>query len=90
MSELVQCEVHGAREATVVCCHVVETLRDGLVRGFRWFVDADGEYEATCDTCSSMSDDEWESVAVELGRVLCFACYTRAAELNGITSLERH
>jgi hypothetical protein len=37
-----------------------------------------------------MSDDEWESVAVELGRVLCFACYTRAAELNGITSLERH
>jgi len=81
---MVQCATHGEADATIVCCHIAETLTDGVARGFRWSLDQDDEYQATCDECSDLSDDEWLRIEVEVGRVLCFGCFKRAATLNGV------
>jgi NADH:ubiquinone oxidoreductase subunit D len=84
LSETITCSEHGESETTIVCQHIAETLADDSPRGFRWSIDEDGEHQATCDTCSDMTDEAWEQRQVELGRVLCFGCYKRAASLNGV------
>ena len=84
MSELIQCDEHGESVATFVCVHVAETLLDRKPRGFLWSIDTDGEYQAVCPTCRETPDEEWETRAKEVGRVLCFGCYKKAATLNGV------
>ncbi len=74
----------------MVCFHIVDTLHDDVARGFRWSLDEDGEYQATCDACSDMADEDWNQVVGEYGRLLCFECFSRAASLNGVTLEVRH
>ena len=85
MSQTISCDVHGERACAIVCVHIVETLKDSEPRGFHWSLDEDGEHQATCSSCSDMDDSIWETLEVELGRVLCFECYCRAATLNGVS-----
>jgi hypothetical protein len=90
VSDIVQCDVHGSSLETFVCKHIAETLADGSPRGFRWFVDDEGDYQATCDTCSELPDAEWEARQGELGRILCLGCFGRAASLNGVIIESTH
>ena len=80
----VDCATHGDSEGTVVCVHVVDTLRDRVARGFLWHRDEDDEFQAVCDSCADMSDEDWERQQVALGRVLCLGCFKNAAKLNGV------
>jgi hypothetical protein len=84
VSELVECDEHGAAASTIVCMHVADGLRDGRPRGFLWSIDDEGEHQAVCSDCDALSQDEWSRVAVDFGRVLCFECYLRAARMNGV------
>jgi hypothetical protein len=88
VSEVVVCPEHGDRAATIVCKHVLETLRDGERRGFRWSIDEDGEYQAFCSECDArselLSQSEWDDLAGDIGRVLCLECFRRAATLNAV------
>ena len=83
MSQVI-CATHGENDTTIVCVHITETLKDGLKRGFLWKVDEGGEYDAICNDCNAMPDVEWTARQVELGRVLCFGCFRRAAEMNEV------
>ena len=84
MSERVTCEEHGENLATIVCVHIIDTLRDRKPRGFLWSVEDEDDYSAVCQACRNMPDDEWSRLAVELGRVVCFGCFKKAAILNGV------
>lgn len=74
-------------EATFVCAHIVETLRDGVARGFHWSV-SDDDCCATCSTCNALSDAEWDSVAAEVGKLISFHNFVEAARLNGVSIKE--
>lgn len=84
MSRQVTCDAHGETEATIVCAHIIDTLNDEKPRGFLWSLDEDNEYQAVCTDCHNMPRDEWSERATELGRILCFGCYKKAAMLNGV------
>ena len=85
MSERIQCDAHGVAEATIVCVHICETLKDGRARGFLWsFDEEEGDYQAVCTACRAMPQTEWERQAVSLGRVLCLECFRHAAALNEV------
>jgi hypothetical protein len=90
MSEYCECDVHGPSVATIVCRHVVDTLQDGSPRGFDWHVDEDGDYQAVCQTCLDMDADEWDCHEGQLGRVLCFECFRKAALMNGVQIPSAH
>ena len=84
MSDLVECSTHGSSVPAFVCVHILETLSDLEPRGFEWSVDEDGEYQASCAHCRSLSEEEWDEQASKVIRLLCFGCFVRAAELNGV------
>ena len=84
MSEAVECAEHGNSAATAVCTHILGTLQDGVPRGFSWFVDEEGEYQAFCSACEDMDQDEWERVSIDLCVILCLECYRKAAAINGV------
>lgn len=85
MTDKLVCDEHGDSEATFVCTHIIQTLDDAVPRGFNWSLDRDGEYQAACSACRSLSDAEWERVAGEVCTILCLGCFKQAASLNGIT-----
>ena len=89
MSDPIVCDVHGESVATYVCTHICDTLQDGVPRGFLWQLN-DGEYDAICAACNAMPDEAWEEQASDTLRLLCFECYAKAAELNGITMVRKH
>ena len=84
MSDRVHCDEHGDSATTFVCVHITDSLSDGKPRGFLWSIDDDGEYQAVCPQYRETPDDQWEARAGEVGRILCFGCYQRAAKLNGV------
>ena len=84
----VHCKEHGIQQATFVCRHIIQTLRDGKPRGF-WTSDIPGnprpdawcaECEAKVQACGGEWNDESEAFAgVSL---LCGGCYDRAVSIN--------
>jgi hypothetical protein len=90
LSDPIVCDVHGESVATIVCVHILDTLQDDAPRGFWWAVDDEGEYDAICEECNNMSDEEWAASSTENCCVLCFECYARAAKLNGIEMVRKH
>lgn len=87
-AKLVECGEHGAQQATYVCQHVVQTLRDGKARGFWWAEDPDNPRpDAWCSECEARvqkSGREWNTENEALARVtlLCGACYDKAKAIN--------
>ena len=84
MSGLISCRQHGDQQAAMVCVHVVESLSDGVARGFYWCLDDDSGYNATCDGCRDMTEEAWEATHVELGRAVCLECFAQAGRINGV------
>jgi hypothetical protein len=85
VSTLLVCDIHGNNVATIVCSHILDTLSDKQKRGFRWHLDEEGEYQAVCDDCEGMSEEQWKIESDKVGRVLCYECFKNAAALNGIS-----
>ncbi|MEL7485865.1 MAG: hypothetical protein AAGJ87_01475 [Pseudomonadota bacterium] len=83
MADKIHCGTHGRQETTFVCRHIIETLKDGEPRGFLWNV-ADGDFQAICEACNAMSDEEFAAAEPENINVLCFGCFRDAAEINGV------
>ncbi len=87
-NKVVECCVHGEQQATYVCQHIVETLHDGIPRGFWWANDPENSRpDAWCSACESMvqkTNGEWndESESFAKATLLCGACYDRAKLIN--------
>jgi|TARA_R100000306_G_scaffold60710_1_gene61349 hypothetical protein len=87
--QYVECCEHGQQQATYVCQHVVQSLRDGVPRGF-WSAEAapgDKRPDSWCSACEEMvnkTGGEWNDESEEFAgvKLLCGACYDRAKELN--------
>lgn len=84
----VECCEHGKQQATFVCNHVVESLRDEIPRGFWWANDPDNpRADAWCSECEERlkaNDGEWNEEIETLAniRLLCGVCYDNAKNLN--------
>lgn len=87
--EYVECPVHGKQHATYVCQHIVQSLRDGVPRGF-WSAEGEpGELrpDSWCDACEeklNSTGGEWNDESEQFAGVtlLCGACYDRAKSMN--------
>ena len=82
MVETLICDTHGNAEATYVCPHLLDTLKDGVPRGFHWFCDEDGEIQAFCSDCWDATDEEWEWILEQGPKLLCRRCLEGAAAIN--------
>ena len=89
---VVECAEHGEQQATYVCQHIVQTLKDGKARGFWWADDPDNPRpDAWCSECEAKvqeTNGEWndESEAFAGVKLLCGACYDRAKQINFSTT----
>lgn len=86
--KVIHCIEHGEQQATFVCQHIVQTLRDTVPRGF-WTSDNpdNPRPDAWCDACEARVQEtggEWddESEAFAGVSLLCGACYDRAVAIN--------
>lgn len=86
----VECCEHGKQQATYVCQHIVQSLRDGKPRGF-WSSEESLENPRPDSWCSACEDvvnraGEWndESEAFAGVKLLCGACYDRAKLMNPV------
>lgn len=87
--KFVECYTHGKQQATYVCQHILQTLKDGKPRGF-WSAEpesGDERPDSWCTACEEKVNSfggEWndESEAFAGVTLLCGACYDRAKELN--------
>ena len=86
--DLIECAEHGSQQATFVCQHVVQTLRDGIPRGF-WCSEESPENprpDAWCNECEARVQEagEWndENEAFAAVTLLCGACYDRVLAMN--------
>ena len=86
---MVRCSEHGEQEETFVCQHIVETLRDGVARGFFWSsIQTDiTQPDALCSACYATvmaAGGDWtpQAEAAAGVRLLCGACYDRAKAIN--------
>ena len=86
--QIVECAEHGDQQATYVCQHIIQTLKDGIPRGF-WTSDdqENPRPDAWCSDCEEVVQEkngEWDDESEEFAGVtlLCGACYDRAIEIN--------
>ena len=87
--QYVECCTHGKQQATFVCQHIVQSLKDGEPRGF-WSAahkSGDERPDSWCSACEdkvNSTGGEWndESEAFAGVTLLCGACYDRAKEMN--------
>lgn len=86
--KLIHCDEHGEQQATFVCQHILQTLKDGRPRGF-WTSDnpenpRPDAWCAECETKVQETGGEWndESEAFAGISLLCGACYDRAIAIN--------
>ncbi len=90
MSDAVQCDEHGASSETFVCSHVLDSLHDGIPRGFIYSsLDAADEPSAYCSECDEMlnaNGGEWTEELEKSAdiKLLCYQCFLQAARLNGV------
>ena len=83
MAKKIKCGTHGKQEETLVCKHIIETLKDGVPRGF-CYNKSDGEWEAIWDACNDLSPEDFAAIAEENVNTLCYGCFRQAAAINGI------
>jgi hypothetical protein len=84
----IHCQQHGQQKATFVCDHIFASLHEGAACGFLWFLDEDGGYQAICTACNEMPFADWQARSSESIRMLCYSCYIRAAEANGVSRVD--
>ncbi|MCC6786527.1 MAG: hypothetical protein IT547_01680 [Hyphomonadaceae bacterium] len=84
MPDRIPCAQHGSGEATYVCVHVEQSLKDSVPRGFHWHIDESQNFQAFCDACNAMDEQTWAQVVASVSRAICIQCFQRAAALNGV------
>lgn len=85
---MVECGTHGKVRPAFVCCHLVETLQDGLARGLLWSRDEDGNVNAYCDICDQLLEQAGGDWTEELGaqanvKLICEMCFRTIERVNG-------
>ena len=90
MTEMLECERHGAQNEAFICSHLVLTLADKMPRGLIWSRDEDGSINAYCVACDDMLTEaggEWtEELQDRAGlATACEACIKPLFKLNGTT-----
>ena len=87
----VECSSHGKQQATYVCQHIVQSLRDGTPRGFLSAEPEPGDVrpDSWCTACEDIVNNtggEWndESEAFAGVTLLCGACYDQAKAMNEV------
>lgn len=90
-AQVVECALHGPQQATFVCRHVVQSLRDDQPRGF-WTSEVSLDNprpDAWCTECEELVNrvGEWNDATEAFAGVtlLCGACYDRAREMDQAT-----
>ncbi len=83
MSEYLNCGTHGKQPATFVCCHISKSMKTGNAVGFYWSK-TDGDYDAICEECNELSDQQWDAQKADLVNLLCLGCFKVAANLNDV------
>jgi hypothetical protein len=84
----VECPEHGIQQTTYVCQHVVQSIRDGIPRGFWCSAESpdNPRPDAWCSECEVRVSEagEWneETEAFAGVNLLCGACYDKAKELK--------
>ena len=84
----IECSEHGKQQATYVCQHVVQSITDGIPRGFWWSTESpdNPRPDAWCSECEERVNEagEWneENEALAGVKLLCGACYDKAKALN--------
>ena len=74
--------------ATFVCQHILETLKDGVPRGFWWSTENpdNPRPDAWCNECEIMVNTagEWndETEAFAGVKLICGVCYDEARTMN--------
>jgi len=90
MSAMVECCEHGKVRAAFVCSHSVETLTDGIARGFIWSRGEESkEINAYCKVCEVFMDangGEWtEDNDWYAGvKLVCEGCALDVAAINNV------
>ena len=90
----IECAEHGKQQATYVCQHVVQSITDGVPRGFWWSTESpdNPRPDAWCSECEERVNEagEWneETEALAGVKLLCGACYDKAKALNHGNSTE--
>lgn len=88
-SKTVECDQHGTQEATFVCGHVVQNLRDRQPAGFFWSAQSENPRpDAWCKECNERvraAGGDWNAELERLANVslICGACYDEVKALNG-------
>ena len=88
MTGAVECGTHGKVRPAFVCCHLVETLRDGVARGLLWSRDEDGNVNAYCDVCDQLLEQAGGDWTKELEaqaniKLICEMCFRTIERVNG-------
>ena len=92
MSEIgkyVECCEHGKQQATYVCQHTVQSLNDGVSRGF-WSAQPESDNErpdswcGACEEVLNKTDGKWNDKSEQFASVklICGMCYDRVKQLN--------
>lgn len=86
--KFVECSEHGKQQATYVCQHILQSLRDGLPRGF-WSAEASADEpypDSWCTACEERvnADGGWndENESQAGVSLICSSCYESAKALN--------
>jgi hypothetical protein len=90
MAEKITCTTHGTQDRTVVCQHIIQSLRTGQKCGFYCAETIEPGFtreDAWCADCEekrTANGGEWpEDCGSFLGlKVLCVACYDLAKLFN--------
>lgn len=85
MADQITCAQHGQGEATYVCVHVSQSLKDGVPRGFHWHVDDKQNFQAFCNVCDAMDEQTWARTVGSVSTAICIKCFQTVAALNGKT-----
>jgi hypothetical protein len=89
MGNTVECNEHGAQEATFVCRHLAESLSTRRPVGFYFASEARGD--AWCSACEHVrvreggETGDWNERSEAFAQItlLCGSCYDEVKRLNG-------
>jgi len=87
MANKVRCFIHGNKETTYVCHHIVSSLKTGRAVGFHWPAESFSRRpDAWCTTCEQVrlaEGGDWTAAAMAVVQMqtLCGGCYDRAKNI---------
>ena len=80
----VTCGTHGEQPQTFVCRHIIEALKKGESTGFWWSRSEEGVWDAICNECNNLSQEDFDRLGSDNIGVICLGCFEDAATLNEV------